>query len=616
MMQKPESNPASRNATAHEPAQRGTDGNPETDGEARGAEIHGQEDGARGEESPMLERVPKICGADFELGNLVLGVNLPKGTGALASHLLLREFDGVPLARKNPNYCDCAACTSRRQTIEQGFTLAAELGEDCSQTGFNSNAQDWGRKFLRENGGCAYIDLNHLELCVPEVSSARDHLAATHAMLRKARSALLTANARLPKGTKIVALANNSDGQGHSYGSHLNFLITRRAWSDLFERRLQHLLFLAAYQASSIVFTGQGKIGAENRRRPVPYQISQRADYFEVLLGSQTTWNRPIVNSRDEAHCGRWYGADASPDAADKARLHVIFYDQTLCHTASFLKVGVMQIILAMIEAGCVSGDLVLDDPVDAVWQWSHDPTLHTRARMAAGQQFTAVELQLRFWEAAQKFIERGGCAGIVPEAQVIHDLWGATLRKLRARDYAALARQIDWVLKLQILQRARQQHPDLDWCSPQIKHLDFMYASLEDGLYWHYESSGAVDQLVSDADIERLCNEPPNDTRAWTRAMLLRLAKPEQIERMDWDSITFSMESRPRQSTIRLTNPFGFTKAACAPVFESSDTLEEALELLGAEDEPRAAATVEISYQKNQRKGENNDEPTRTIPS
>jgi len=621
-MQEPESNPAPPDANAAtEGAQPGTTGIRPAEGDGPVEERRRPDAGAPTAGANGPDRLPKLCGADFELGNLVLGVNLPKGTGALASHLLLREFDGLPLARKNPHLCHCAACTSRRQALEHGFTLVAALCDDCAQTQYNPayNAQDWARKFLRENGGCAYIDLNHLELCVPEVLSARDHVAATHAMLRKARAALLTANARLPMGTKIVALANNSDGQGHSYGSHLNFLITRRAWSDLFERRLQHLLFLAAYQASSIIFTGQGKIGAENGRQPVHYQISQRADYFEVLLGSQTTWNRPIVNSRDEAHCGPWYGANASPDAADKARLHVIFYDQTLCHTASLLKVGVMQIILAMIEAGCVRSDLVLDDPVEAVWQWSHDPTLHTRARMASGRQFTAVELQLRFWEEAQRFIARGGCAGIVPEARFIHQLWGGTLRKLRARDYAALARRLDWVLKLQILQRAREQRPDLDWFSPQLKHLDFMYASLEDGLYWACERNGAVDRLVSDADIERLRNEPPDDTRAWTRAMLLRLAEPGQVERMDWDSITFSSEGDgywPRQSTVRLTNPVGFTKAACACVFESSDTLEEALELLGAADEARTATTTEDFRQKKQQDGENNDEPTRTLPS
>jgi hypothetical protein len=531
--------------------------------------------------------MPKLCGADFELGNLVLGMDLSRGTGALASHLLLREFDGLPLSRKNQSVCYCPACTARRRALEYGYTTAESLGEECSMTKYGSgyNAQDWGRKFL-SNGGCACIDLDHLELCIPEVLSAHDHVAASHAMLRKARVALQTANARLPEGKKIVALANNSDGLGHSYGSHLNFLLTRRAWSDLFERRLQHLLFLAAYQASSIVFTGQGKIGSENNRPPVPYQIAQRADFFEVLMGLQTTWNRPLVNSRDEALCGPWYGHQPSPDSADKARLHVIFYDQSLCHTTSLLKVGVLQIILAMIEAGRVRTSLALDDPVEAVWQWSHDPTLHRHAQLSSGRKLTAVELQLQFWEEAERFVAGGGCAGIVPDAQRILELWGDTLRKLRARDYPALARRLDWVLKLQILQRALQQRPDLKWSSPETKHLDLMYASLaDDGLYWTFEKNGLVDTLVTDDEIERFRTGPPEDTRAWTRANLLRLAEPQQVERVDWDSITFSLKGDDywrRESTVNLTNPLGFTRTACEHVFQNGTTLEEALEILG----------------------------------
>ena len=101
-------------------------------------------------------------------------------------------------------------------------------------------------------------------MLLPEVLSAYDHVAAWHAMLRIARGALDAANAKLPAGQRIHVLVNNSDGRGNSYGSHLSFLVTRRAWDNIFERKLHHLLFLAAFQASSIVVTGQGKVGAEN----------------------------------------------------------------------------------------------------------------------------------------------------------------------------------------------------------------------------------------------------------------------------------------------------------------------------------------------------------------
>ena len=102
-----------------------------------------------------------------------------------------------------------------------------------------SNPQDRLRRFLPSNGGCAYIDLNHLELCLPEVASARDHVAAWHAMLRIARQAQVQADRKLPAGRKVQVLVNNSDGMGNSYGSHLNFLVTRQARRNLFRRKLQ-----------------------------------------------------------------------------------------------------------------------------------------------------------------------------------------------------------------------------------------------------------------------------------------------------------------------------------------------------------------------------------------
>jgi proteasome accessory factor A len=138
------------------------------------------------------------------------------------------------------------------------------------------------------------------------------------------------------------------------------------------------------------------------------------------------------------------------------------------------------------------------------------------------------------FWEEAQRFVGDGGCADIVPDAPQILQLWLDTLCELRARDFGALARRLDWVLKLQILQRARQQRPGLNWSSAELKHLDFMYASLEDGLYWNLEKCGLVNTLVTNEEIEHFRNEPPENTRAWTRAMLLRLAEPSQIERVD----------------------------------------------------------------------------------
>ena len=44
---------------------------------------------------PTPARVPKILGADVELGNFVAGLDTPAGSGSVASRLLLRQVRGI-----------------------------------------------------------------------------------------------------------------------------------------------------------------------------------------------------------------------------------------------------------------------------------------------------------------------------------------------------------------------------------------------------------------------------------------------------------------------------------------------------------------------------------------
>lgn len=530
-------------------------------------------------------RLPKLSGGDYEFQNLITGIDRPDGSGFEASRLLLLEIDG---------YAGEAA-------ISHGAT--GSLGElhraDEDRPRPNYYSQDWGRRFLT-NGSCFYIDLNHLEGCIPEVLSARDHVAACHALFHHAHQAAVRANARLRPGCRLHVIANNSDGHGNSFGTHLSFLVTRAAWDQLFHRKPHQQLALAAFQASLQVITGQGKVGSENGRPAVAYQISQRADYFEVLCGLQTTYNRPIVNSRDETLCGEWRAPVLQdPVTRGMARLHCIFFDNNLCHVAAFLKVGCLQIFLAMLEAGVVPA-IILDDAVDAVVRWSHDPDLHATAPLMSGEDVTAVALQRRFFEAAAAFVATGACAGLVPDAEEILRQWDSVLTLLERRDFAALAGRLDWVLKRGLLEQAMRRKPGLTWASPEIKYLDHQYANLDPdaGLYWACERAGAVERIVSAADVARFVKCPPENTRAWTRAALLTLADPEQVDAVDWDSVRFRFNDptrwMPRYRTVRLGNPLAHTKADARRLFPESGRLADVIEALGADDGlPPAPATA-----------------------
>lgn len=495
------------------------------------------------------DRVPKVCGADIELGNFIEGWSGSGTSGRIASRLLLH---------------------------------AIPAGYICHEAG---SAQDSARRYLATNGGCAYIDLDHLELCVPEVIDAWDHVAAWHAMLRIARDALLAVNRRLlPSGKTIHLLANNSDGEGHTYGSHVSMLVTRAAWDNLFERKLHHLLYLASFLVSSIVFTGAGKVGAENGQPDVDFQLAQRADFFEVLTGVQTTYRRPIVNSRDEPLCGTWQ----AERSAALARLHCIFFDNTLCHGSTLLKIGTLQLLLALLEAERLDPALLLDDPVGAVVRWSHDPTLRHCERTASGRAITAVELQLGHLEMAERFAAEGGFEGMVPRAPELLALWRDTLEKLRTGNLDALAGRIDWILKRRALEQARASHPELAWASPELKYLDHTYSSLcpERGLFWAWERLGVVETLVGDAEIHRFEHEPPADTRAFVRAMLLRRAAAETITGMDWDFLRFAVDTGWRYAratrTVELPDPLGPPRAAVEAALTHPE-FDDVLDALGA---------------------------------
>ena len=110
---------------------------------------------------------------------------------------------------------------------------------------------------------------------------------------------------------------------------------------------------------------GAGRVGIGQDGREHGFQISQRADYFEVEVGLETTLKRPIINTRDEPHA----------DPEKYRRLHVIIGDANLAEISTYLKVGTTSLVLAMIEDRFLSADLAVEQPVRALRDVSHDPT-------------------------------------------------------------------------------------------------------------------------------------------------------------------------------------------------------------------------------------------------
>src|SRR3978361_427584 len=148
--------------------------------------------------------------------------------------------------------------------------------------------------------------------------------------------------ARIPGQPAIQLYKNNTDGKGASYGAHENYLMNRRT------PFIEIIRGLVPFFVTRQVFAGAGRVGICPGGRTQGFQLSQRADFFEVEVGLETTLKRPIINTRDEPHA----------DAEKYRRLHVIIGDANLAELSTFLKVGTTSLVLSMIEDPWMAADL------------------------------------------------------------------------------------------------------------------------------------------------------------------------------------------------------------------------------------------------------------------
>ena len=266
----------------------------------------------------------------------------------------------------------------------------------------------------------------------------------------------------------LLLYKNNTDNKGASYGAHENYLVRR---STPFGDIVRHL---TPFFVSRQVVCGAGRVGLGQDGHGDGFQISQRADYFEVEVGLETTLKRPIINTRDEPHA----------DPEKYRRLHVILGDANLSEISTYLKVGTTALVLTMIEDRFLTADLSVARPVASLKHVSHDPSLTHLLEVGDGRTMTAVELQWEYFHLAQRYIaERRG--GETDDAtRDVLARWESVLTRLE-RDPFECADELDWVAKLKLLNSYRDRD-GLAWSDAKLHLIDLQYADLrpEKGLY------------------------------------------------------------------------------------------------------------------------------------
>jgi hypothetical protein len=112
------------------------------------------------------------------------------------------------------------------------------------------------------------------------------------------------------------------------------------------------------------------------------------------------------------------------------------------------------------------------------------------------------------------------------------------------------------------------------------MKVLDLIFSSIDpqEGLFWQMAAAGTVEGMPSAATVQRFLAEPPDDTRAYLRAHVLRRFG-DHVVHIDWDQIRFRTQTDRwwwSEASLRMPDPAGFTRADCEGMLASSPTLTD----------------------------------------
>ena len=416
------------------------------------------------------------------------------------------------------------------------------------------------------NGARLYVDHAHPEYSSPEVLTPRDALVwdrAGEVVARRAMTALSGGGGSAGAPERIVLYKNNVDGKGASYGSHENYLVRR----DVPFEELAAVL--TPFLVTRPVLAGAGRVGIGQHSQRPGFQISQRADYVESEIGLQTTFNRPIINTRDEPHA----------DGARWRRLHVINGDANRFDVPIYLKVATTDLLVWLLEQAHAEGSGVLKDtmsdlgrlaiigdPVEEHWAVSHDPTLSYELTTQGGA-MSALAIQRAYLEIITPVVKRTG----EREAQRALLLWGQILDALeqwRSDGSGPAAQLVEWVAKYELCEGMRRRS-GTGWDDPRLAALDIQWADLRPGrsVVDKLDAAGRIHRLVTEAEVQRAADVAPEGTRATIRGTAIN--RYPQIVSASWTCLVLDVPGAPDLLRLHLPDDVAVGAGETATILE-----------------------------------------------
>ncbi len=294
------------------------------------------------------------------------------------------------------------------------------------------------------NGSRLYIDCGqHLELSTPECADPWDIVRYIRAGDDILTTLALELEKENPKQEQILIRKGNVDYSGteSTWGCHESYMHQADP-AMLPDQLIPHLV-------SRLIYTGAG--GFDSCSQGLVFTLSPRVTHLKQTISDESTSCRGIFHTKNESLSTKGYH-----------RLHLLCGESLCSERATWLKIGITALIVAMIEGGGRPGSTVqLKDPLASMHLFAKDPTGQVTTETIQGIPLTALDIQQHYLEQTERYLKEP-C--MPPWGRKVCQEWRKILNTLKKAP-ESVQHILDWSMKLALYQNRAQQY-GVPWSS------------------------------------------------------------------------------------------------------------------------------------------------------
>ena len=137
-----------------------------------------------------------------------------------------------------------------------------------------------------------------------------------------------------------------------------------------------------------------------------------------------------------------------------------------------------------------------------------------------------------------------------------------------------------------EFLRRGGRDREGLDWDAPMLHLVDLQYSDVrpDKGLYNRLVARGAMELLLTEDEVQRAVDAPPEDTRAYFRGRCLD-KYADSVAAASWDSVIFDLPGHDSLQRVPTLEPLRGTREHVGALLDRSNqkaAITEAMRVVG----------------------------------